>query len=297
MRPWVLIGLAVLAVSACGDPLRDVPRLQDVEVADETGRAEALPAEEAPESVVDTPPEPAPAAERPRGGLLGFLRRQADAGRDSAPTPAPEPTVAAQPAPEPEETAPDPAPRRGLAALFGGGGGGGGRAPEPGAPDYRQVPLGTTLPYGEIARVCDVPERRLGRKVNAYPESGRGGYTLYDSAPDTTGQRSFYLTGFGDGCARQFSAALVLFGAPSTYEQIRYAAGGAGQPTAETDIAYEELKSRVCRVGRGQPCGDRIGRLERNTVFVSVYERFGSNARWKNILLHDGEVVALDMKS
>jgi hypothetical protein len=69
------------------------------------------------------------------------------------------------------------------------------------------------------------------------------------------------------------------------------------QPYSDTDKAYETLKSRICKVPRRKPCGSRIGRLEKDTVFVSVYERFGSNAHWKNLLLHDGAVLALDRKS
>jgi len=32
-------------------------------------------------------------------------------------------------------------------------------------------------------------------------------------------------------------------------------------------------------------------------VFVSVYERFGSNPAWKTILTHDGEVVETDIRT
>jgi hypothetical protein len=37
-------------------------------------------------------------------------------------------------------------------------------------------------------------------------------------------------------------------------------------------------------------------RFARNTAFVSVYERFGSNPVWKTILLHDGEVIETDIR-
>lgn len=47
---------------------------------------------------------------------------------------------------------------------------------------------------------------------------------------------------------------------------------------------------------RREPCGARIKRLERDTVFLSIYERFGDNARWKNLLLHNGDLLAQDVK-
>lgn len=170
-----------------------------------------------------------------------------------------------------------------------------GRGPKPGAPDYRQVGPGATLPYGEIARLCGVSAAKLGKKTASYPERGRG-YTIYDSAPGSTGLRNFYVTGFDDGCARQFTAALVVFGEVTTYEQIRYSAASKTQPVSATDVAYETVKSRVCRVPKGKPCGSRLPQLAKTTVFLSIYERFGSNPRWKNLLLHDGEVAALDVK-
>ena len=157
------------------------------------------------------------------------------------------------------------------------------------------MPFGTRLPYGQIARVCNVPRRKLGKKIEGYPER-RSTYDLYDSDPNASSARTFYLTGFDDGCARQFTAALVIFGSPESYEQIHYGPSGEAQPILDTDKAYERVKRRVCGVRKGKPCGSKMRRLERDTVFVSVYERFGSNPRWKNILLHDGEVVAMDMK-
>ncbi|MEL7154578.1 MAG: hypothetical protein AAFN51_12455, partial [Pseudomonadota bacterium] len=59
----------------------------------------------------------------------------------------------------------------------------------------------------------------------------------------------------------------------------------------------EGVKSKVCRVGRQKPCGTRIKRLERTTVFVTTYERFTDNARWADILLHDGSVLASSFKA
>ena len=158
-------------------------------------------------------------------------------------------------------------------------------------PDGRDVAFGTRLPYGEVARVCDAPRRSLGTEIER-----AAGWRLYDSDPGNTLPHTFYVTGFDDGCPRQFTAALALFGAPSMHEQLRYGLPAEVQPYSETDSAYERLKSRVCRVARSQPCGRRISRMERDTVFVSIYERFGENPVWKNLLLHDGEALALDIK-
>mgnify|MGYP001061018003 CR=1 FL=1 len=222
--------------------------------------------------------EPAPAA-APRRGLLGFLSRAAQSAQTADDT---DGTEVAALAPQ---TQSDAAPRR---AARGG--------PKPGDPDYEVVPMGTVLPYGTLARVCDVPNRQLGTRVERYPEA-RSTYAIYDSQPGTTSPHTFYVTGFDDGCARQFTAALAMFGSPETHEQLRYGLPAKVQPFSETDAAYEVVKSRVCRVGRGKPCGSAMSRLARNTVFVSVYERFGSNPVWKTILLHDGKVVETDIRS
>lgn len=282
--------------------------------AEAEAKAEAEAEAEGSEPLLASVAEPKTDA-APRAGLFGFLRPAVDetdresADRDAAAladeaseAEAVAPVLAALPAPQA-----DTGPRRGpFGGLFGGGrasreGGAASselrdRGPRPDAPDYRVVTPGTTLPYGEIARLCGVSGGRLGRKVEQYPARG-GTYKLYDSAPGDEGLRSFYVTGFEDGCARQFSAALVIFGNPEIYEQIRYGLAGETQPVAETDRAYEDIKSRVCKVRRGKPCGAQMSNLSKDTVFLSIYERFGTNARWKNLLLHDGRVVALDLKS
>lgn len=190
------------------------------------------------------------------------------------------------------------APGGGLfARLFGGGETarpmpeGAALPPASDGPDGRDVAFGTRLPYGELARVCDAPRRSLGAEIER-----AAGWRLHDSDPGNTGAHTFYLTGFDDGCPRQFTAALALFGAPSMHEQIRYGLPAEAQPYSETDSAYERLKSRICGVARNEPCGRRISRMERDTVFVSIYERFGENPVWKNLLLHDGAALALDIK-
>jgi len=318
MTRFAALMSALFLVAACaGDPLQDVPRLSDADVSDTEiqaairgepltdqepiapqrgvlgrlfGNRAAAPAADGlrdTDSVAETETGVAISQETSdppaQGGLLGFLRRAADDARsDEA-----EGTVDVAALPQNSRTD-DSSRSRG---IFGRS-----QGPEPGDPDYRVVPLGTTLPYGELARVCDVRNRQLGSRVERYPE-GRGMYALYDSNPGDTGLHTFYVTGFKDGCARQFTAALAVFGSTEVHERLRYGLPAEVQPYSETDAAYEQLKSRVCRVGRGRPCGSALPRLARNTVFVSVYERFGSNPAWKTILIHDGEVVETDIRT
>ena len=330
MIRFAAILIAGLILTGCaGDPLRDVPRLSDTDVSDaeiqaalrgdpdgdadapepepqargllgrlfggaaptpqatdpladtDPGTADMPPEAEGEDSVTDdleVMPDAASAvatAAAPRRGLLGFLSRAAETAQSGD---------GVEVAAVPPQTRTDARPA--TPAL----------APDPDAPDYQVVAAGTVLPYGVLARVCDVPDRQLGTRVERYPEQG-GTYALYDSEPGNTAPHTFYLTGFDDGCARQFTAALALFGSPETHEQLRYGLPSKVQPYSTTDAAYETLKSRVCRVGKGKPCGSAMPRLARDTTFVSVYETFGSNPEWKTILLHDGQVIETDIRS
>ncbi|WP_299784665.1 hypothetical protein [uncultured Marivita sp.] len=290
MSRFAAILFAASLLAGCAtDPLRDVPRLSEADVSDADAQA-AIRAEPGDTPLAETSTGSAQdsaiggaAPDAPRGGLLGFLSRaareaQTPEGEDAT-------DVAAIP-PQTQSDAPAP-------GLFGGGRSSNG--PKPGDPDYQIVEMGTVLPYGTLARVCNVPTRQLGTRVERYPER-RSTYAIYDSQPGNTAPHTFYVTGFDDGCARQFTAALAMFGSPETHEQLRYGLPSQVQPYSSTDAAYETLKSRVCRVGKGKPCGSAMSRLARDTVFVSVYERFGSNPVWKTILLHDGEVVETDIR-
>lgn len=312
---------ASLLAGCATDPLQDVPRLSGADVSDsdiqaairaEPDEGDVTDAASAPQSrgflgrllggAADPEPTPAEAeadldeaatapedtsatntTEAPRGGLLGFLSR---AARDVQ-APAGERTT--EVAAIPSQTQSD-APTTG---IFGNAVANGG--PGPDDPDYRIVPMGTVLPYGTLARVCDVRDRQLGARVEGYPDK-RNTYAIYDSQPGNTAPHAFFVTGFGDGCARQFTAALAMFGSPETHEQLRYGLPSKVQPYSTTDAAYETLKSRICRVGKGKPCGSAMSRLSRDTVFVSVYGTFGSNPVWKTILLHDGTVIETDIR-
>lgn len=155
-----------------------------------------------------------------------------------------------------------------------------------------EVAPGTVLPYGQIASVCGITGSALGTEVGQ-----QAGFTLYDSSPNSIAPRTHYITGLDGGCARQFTAALALFGDLPTHEMIRYQPTNAAIPYSATDTAYEEIKASYCGVSAGQPCGGRINRLAGRMAFITVYETFGTNPAWNEILLYDGEVVAISAKS
>lgn len=158
------------------------------------------------------------------------------------------------------------------------------------------VPYGSVVAFGKVGRVCEARSKPLGQKVAK--SEGRGQtYTIYDTAPGATTPRTFYVTGFSDRCPRQFTAALAMFGAPSMHESLRYGRPSDIHPYSETDKAYEQVKRSVCRVPAGKPCGAKIDVLERDTVFISTYERFTNNGRWADLLVHGGAVLAAAIKA
>ena len=257
-------------------------------------------------------PAAAPQEPAKSRGVLGWLRRAAETEGAEAEQVTP-PVVAAENANGPvadetaelpqdaqlaslETSASEPPGRRGLFGLRNNGASSTAKPPSAKGPDAQDVAVGTILPFGDIARVCDARARNMGTIVARAARKGRG-YVLYDSAPDSPDARTFYLTGFSDNCPRQFTASIALFGEPVMHEQLRYGLPARDFPYSATDEAYEKLKARVCNVGRTKPCGPRISRLENTTTFVSVYENFGENARWTEILLHDGKVVAAALKT
>lgn len=258
MRKTAVFLILMLAAS-CGGEMAGGPQMA-------AGRTESAPA------TMDAAPPRKPAA-RQSGGFLAALFG-GPAASDSAPGDAeeadtPVPVVLAAP---------------GSAAAA---------APE--APES-EIAHGTVLPYGEVARICGLTPRQMGKQIAQYPER-RPKHRLYDGDPGNTALHSFYLTGFADGCARQFTAALAMFGSVEMHEQLRYGLPAEVQPYSDTDKAYERLKRKVCGKPKRKPCGSQIGKLARDTVFLSLYERFDGSARWSNLLLHRGELVAQDRKS
>ncbi|WP_152612943.1 hypothetical protein [Tateyamaria sp. ANG-S1] len=273
----------------------------DATVSDTDG---APPAEPAPsEGLASAGPDAAVKPAEPGSrGLFGWLRRASHSDADPQPlkgqdaiTAGADPQTDTEADAEPVVTAavsPDalvePEKRR---RLFGGP-----RNTPRNGPDAMDVAPGMMVPFGQIARNCDATPARSGAVVDKAAGKGRG-YVLYDTAPDSTAPRTFYVTGFADNCPRQFTAALALFGEPAFHEQLRYGLPAEEYPYSTTDEAYEKLKRKVCNVGRNKPCSGRIDRLSRNTTFISAYENFTDNGRWADMLLYDGVVLAASLKT
>ncbi|WP_137701697.1 hypothetical protein [Marimonas lutisalis] len=321
-----------MAVAGCSDPLRQVPKLSEVEVDAPAPVVEAVAAPvetdenaglfqrllrnrevgaatyEAAAEAPDTTAQEAAADEAAEDGIAvasaesaaapeqrGFLGRLFS--RDKAETvtgDAPEQVErVALVKPEGsgddagEQARPEPKDSGGFSGLFGSR-----KAARLTGPDAREAAPGEVLPFGEIARACHVKRGELGREVGHFPEK-RPKYRVYDSNPADAGLNTFYITGFGDGCPRQLTAALAVFGSPGMYEALRYGLPESARTGKATDKAYEKVKSQVCGVRRNKPCGAKIDRMERNTVFVSVYNRFEGANGWINILIHDGEMLAM----
>ncbi|SHL16946.1 hypothetical protein SAMN05444414_106153 [Roseovarius marisflavi] len=308
MRQAVYLAFCLLAV-ACSDPLDQIPRLSGEDLADDppqvglvqrpdvgTGGgflARLLRGDEddtASAAAEVTEAAPAPDREAQFASLEGD-----EAMHDAAPIP--EQAVAPERQPKPDtrialaETLKPETPKGGGFLSF----------LRPATPTAAastsdsEIAPGTVLPYGQAARICGLAPRDMGKRVQQYPEK-RPVYALYDSDPRDAGPHSFYITGFDDGCAQQFTASLVMFGSVGLHEQLRYGLPAKVQPYSDTDKAYETIKSKVCRVGRKTPCGASLSRLERNTVFITIYKNFGGNTEWSEMLLHDRKMIALSHK-
>ncbi|ROU02461.1 hypothetical protein [Histidinibacterium lentulum] len=274
MRHFWLIG-ACLTLAACGDPFGGMGRLSDSGLG---GGPSA--------TVIATGDAPLLSE-----AAAGPLEREVLAGLDAQ----------------------EPRPPRGLLAMLGLDGGGadedGGAPVSPAAaasegtgggflsgprrtgPDAADVAPGTVLPFGEIARVCDVAPARRGTLV-----ADVSGYQIFDTIPNSNAARPFYISGFRDRCARTFTGVLAIPGDVGTHEVIRYQPSNNRIAYSATDEEYERIKARICSAPRGQPCGRRLDALARTTHFVTVYDRFGGSERWVEILLHSGEVAAIGFK-
>lgn len=317
MRLLPVIGL-VLGLAACTDPLAGVDRLADVDVAEGNAAAAALPAEDevAREGFLGTSAaqggvpmalaKPVIAAPKAGGFLRGLFNRAvnadpaavvaADVARaQSGQTGVGTTTGLASDAAQVELAAlpaGEASPRSGGFGLFGGSSA---KEDKPRTgPDALDVAFGTNIAFGEIARVCDANGKPLGREVD---NLGRRGFTLFDSNPGIRNKRTYYITGFDDNCPRQFTAANALFGRPSFYETIRFSPAGKHLPYANTDKAYDKVKSKVCRTSKKKPCGSKIGKLDTALAFVSAYEFNEHNGKWKEFLIYDGNVLAAAVKS
>ena len=159
-------------------------------------------------------------------------------------------------------------------------------------PEARDVAPMSELAFGSLERTCGLSRRELGREV-----ANASGFKVYDTDPGSTVMRPHYIIGFDDGCARQFSAALVLLGDVGTHEIVRYSRTGVALAYSATDDAYEAIKTDFCRVGEGKPCGARLEALGKVATFVTAYRSFGAAPEWAEFLLYDGQVAAVDLES
>jgi len=163
--------------------------------------------------------------------------------------------------------------------------------------DKTTVQPGEVLPFGAVGVACNLPRRQMGKEVDKFPKTGRARWHLFDTDPASTGPRTQFITGFGDGCARQFTASLALFGSPALHEIHRYSASQKRVPYSQADKAYEKVKASVCGVGKGQECPvSKAQKLEKSTSFVSVYPRFGGATEWMELLLSDGKMLASETR-
>jgi hypothetical protein len=319
MLRYVLVVAGVFGLAACGDPLAGIDRISDIELAQTDPVANALPsdAEVAREgffgtvaarpndqqTAVQDPVRTAQATPALRRGILGLFRRGSP---DTTSNTATDDTAianavedAAKSTNGQSETSevvqlaglePEVTPKR--RGLFG-------RA-NPSAltstksDDVTDVAYGTVLPFGVMARSCEARRKPLGRKIES---ASAQGYKLYDSDPGGTGPRTYYITGFDDDCPRQLTAANVLLGAPSRYEQLHYGPTGKDLAYGETDKAYDALKKKVCGARKRKPCGGKMAKMDKSTFFVTSYARFDDNARWSETLIHDGIVMATAIKT
>ena len=241
--------------------------------------------------------------EKPRRGLFGlFVRNKPDGAKESATEVEQDKAIGTEPEEVPvrndvslsgDAVVADPdigasdTPRKPRRGLFG---------PRRSNQPDSVIEPGTVLPFGEIGVVCGVRGRALGKEVDRFPAKGKG-YRLYDSNPSSTLPRTHYLTGFKDGCARQFTASLVLIGSPVLHEQMRYDPSNKDIAVTEADKAYERIKRRICKVAKGEPCPEKhVAALEKGMAFVTLYERFGGNASWEEVLLHNGQIAGTSLR-
>ena len=279
-RLFAIASVGLLA--GCMSPLDKVGRLDEVELA--TDAPEAAIAAETDVTVAED-------IEEKRGFFGRIFAGNADAPDEAVvvdDTPEAEVELAAVEVTDPVDDL-DPETPAARGGLFGRMFGRASEEPDAAAEPSDAVPIGTFLPYGVIAPVCGIATADMGQKVESV-----AGYTVYDAGGDTSVPRTHYITGFADGCARQVTAAVVMFGDVGTHEMVRYLTPESTLPYTDTDSTYEAIKSSVCRVGHGKPCGAQLDALGRNTVFMTVYETFGTNPEWTNILLHNGDVAAID---
>jgi hypothetical protein len=162
---------------------------------------------------------------------------------------------------------------------------------------HSTVALGEVLPFGTVGISCEARPKDMGKQVDKFPSSGSASWQIFDTDPSSTAPRTQFITGFKDGCARQVTAALVLFGSPSLHEVHRYTKARSKVSWSKADNSYETIKSSVCSVGRKTPCpSGKLDRLEQQMAFVSVYKQFGDAKGWLELLLHNGKMETQELR-
>jgi len=247
------------------------------------------------------------------GGLFGFLKPKAtdgvtqaalrapvpDTPQDSNEAPSLAPDVSTDALPQTEtviapETAPDiqALPRKPLFGFL---------KPKGGSTkankSHSTVAVGEVLPFGAVGISCEARPKDMGKRVDQFPSSGAPTWQIFDTDPSSTAPRTQFITGFSDGCARQVTAALILFGSPSLHEVHRYSKARSKVSWSKADNSYETIKSKVCSVGRNTPCPlGKVDKLEKHMAFVSVYKQFGDAKGWLELLLHDGKMETKELR-
>lgn len=154
-----------------------------------------------------------------------------------------------------------------------------------------------TLSFGTVGINCEVRPARVAEKVDTYPRDGQAVWTLYDTDPGSTVPHTQLITGFADGCARQVTASLVMFGAAGLHEVHRYSDAMSEEPWSKADKTYETLKARVCGVKKRTSCpADKLPELEQRVAFASVYKEFGGEGAWMELLIGDGNLLAEEIR-
>ena len=213
--------------------------------------------------------------EKPRRGLFGLFGKRED---KPAPETTDENTIVASIDPDTITDAEPPLTRRQKRAA------------------KTEIPIGTVLPYGQVGVACNVRGRKLGKEVDQFNQRGKD-FKLYDTSPNSIKSRTFFLTGFKDGCARQFTGAMASLGSPVLHERMRLDSYNKSLAYTETDRAYDKIRKRLCKTSGKTLCPqERVDALEAETAYVTVYEQFGANLHWAEILLHKGKLVATSIR-
>ena len=247
-----------------------------------------------------------------KSGLFGFLKPKAAGGVTQAALKAPEPDVLQNPNETPEvagESAPQvddviealpntkSLPQKSIFGFLKSKGGTSKANKSTPKKSHSTVAPGEVLPFGTVGISCEARPKDMGQRVDQFPSSGSATWQIFDTDPSSTAPRTQFITGFKDGCARQVTAALILFGSSSLHEVHRYSKARSEVSWSKADKSYATIKSKVCSVGRKAPCpSGKVDKLEKHMAFVSVYKQFGDTTGWLELLLHNGKLATQELR-